>query len=698
MPTQKEELQLNIQQDMSSEDMYVLKKLFTEYVSLYRLELNSGKYEILRLVENTNAKQLVGEEHTIFADYDEFTRRYADAFVPETEQEEFLDWHKCENLKKRLQEKESLTYYYHSVSKDGKDSYYEAYAVKGKADGKNFYIFLGYRNVDVILYKEKAIQEQLQKALDEAKLSNEIIEAIAKSYQYISRIDISKNWFEEISNRAVENMNYKKSGEVTSGNRNACKKFVAEEYQEAFLKFADITTLPVRMKNEETIVMEYQMKDGNWHKLRFIEKKRDKDGNLTHVLCAIRSISDVKKKEQELLQQVAEARKDAALKSRFLSNMSHDIRTPINGIIGMTELADRYPDNLEIQKKCREKLVESARHLVSMVNDILDMNKLETEQFVENDIPFNLAAVLNRVNTDQQMQAGKKKIDYVVDWKKSELNHMYLMGNPVYIEKLLTVITDNAVKFTKPGGNVSVWCREISEDDERAFYEFGCSDNGIGMSEEFAGHAFEMFSQENKTSRTQYEGTGLGLAIAKKITERLGGTIEIKSKKNCGTTVTMTIPFKTGVQNLMQYTENVNTESTEDIPLEGLHALIAEDNELNLEIAKLMLEEKGICVECAADGKEAVAKFEESELGYYDVIFMDIMMPYMNGWDATRKIRTLQRPDADKIPIIAMSANAFAEDIINSHISGMNWHLTKPIDADKLMTALKECIRKNNIR
>ena len=698
MAIRKEELQLNTQQDMSSEDIYVLKKLFTEYVSLYRLEVNSGKYEILRLVENTNAKQLVGEEHTIFADYDEFTRRYADAFVPETEQEEFLDWHKCENLKKRLQEKESLTYYYHSVSKDGKDSYYEAYAVKGKADGKNFYIFLGYRNVDVILYKEKAIQEQLQKALDEAKLSNEIIEAIAKSYQYISRIDIAKDWFEEIANRDAENMNYKKSGEVFSGNRNVCKKLVAEEYQEAFLKFTDITTLPVRMKNEETIVMEYQMKDGNWHKLRFIEKKRDKDGNLTHVLCAIRSISDVKKKEQELLQQVAEARKDAALKSRFLSNMSHDIRIPINGIIGMTELADRYPDNPEIQKKCREKLLESARHLVSMVNDILDMNKLETEQFVENDIPFNLAAVLNRVNTDQQMQAGKKKIDYVVDWKKSEMNHMYLMGNPVYIEKLLTVITDNAVKFTKPGGNVSVWCREISEDDERAFYEFGCSDNGIGMSEEFAGHAFEMFSQENKTSRTQYEGTGLGLAIAKKITERLGGTIEIKSKKNCGTTVTMTIPFKTGVQNLMQYTENVNTESTEDIPLEGLHALIAEDNELNLEIAKLMLEETGICVECAADGKEAVAKFEESEPGYYDVIFMDIMMPYMNGWDATRKIRTLQRPDADKIPIIAMSANAFAEDIINSHISGMNWHLTKPIDADKLMTALKECIRKNNIR
>ena len=658
-------------------------------------DLNDAAVEYIDGIEVIKA---FGKTESSYAKFTKAAFEYADSFILEQDREEFLNWHTCRNMKRRLCNTEKITYHYQSVSETEKNKYYEAYAVQGKSDEKTFTIFLGYRSIDSILYKEKATQKRLEKALEEAELRNEIISSIAKTYQYISRIDIQADWFEEISNRAVENMNYKKSGEVTSGNRNACKKFVAEEYQEAFLKFADITTLPVRMKNEETIVMEYQMKDGNWHKLRFIEKKRDKDGNLTHVLCAIRSISDVKKKEQELLQQVAEARKDAALKSRFLSNMSHDIRTPINGIIGMTELADRYPDNPEIQKKCREKLLESARHLVSMVNDILDMNKLETEQFVENDIPFNLAAVLNRVNTDQQMQAGKKKIDYVVDWKKSEMNHMYLMGNPVYIEKLLTVITDNAVKFTKPGGNVSVWCREISEDDERAFYEFGCSDNGIGMSEEFAGHAFEMFSQENKTSRTQYEGTGLGLAIAKKITERLGGTIEIKSKKNYGTTVTMTIPFKTGVQNLMQYTENVNTESTEDIPLEGLHALIAEDNELNLEIAKLMLEEKGICVECAADGKEAVAKFEESEPGYYDVIFMDIMMPYMNGWDATRKIRTLQRPDADKIPIIAMSANAFAEDIINSHISGMNWHLTKPIDADKLMTALKECIRKNNIR
>ena len=691
MPTQKEELQLNTQQDMSSEDMYVLKKLFTEYVSLYRLKLNSGKYEILRLIANTNAKQIVGEEYRIFADYDEFTRRYAETFIPETEQEEFLDWHKCENLKKRLLEKERLTYYYHSVSKDGKDSYYEAYAVKGKTDGKNFYIFLGYRNVDGILYKEKAIQKQLQRALDEAKLSDEIIEAIAKSYQYISRIDISKNWFEEISNKDKEQLNFINSGVLSVNNKKVYRQYIAEEYQEAFFKFTDISTLPERMKDEESVVMEYRMKDGNWHKLRFIEKKRDTNGNLTHVLCAIRSISAAKKREASLLYQVAEAKKDAALKSRFLSNMSHDIRTPMNGIIGMIDLANHYPNDLEMQQKCRDQVLESSKHLVSLVSNILDMSKLESGDIIEQELDFDLTEVLSRANTDKQILAEEKNIDYVVDWKKGNLKHVYLVGNPAYLERLLTIVADNAVKFTEPGGTIHVWCSEKSVDDSHVMYEFVCEDNGIGMSEEFISHAFEMFSQENETSRTKYEGAGLGLAIAKKIVERMEGTIEIKSKKGSGTTVTMTLPFKIGQPEKNEISKTDNG-TRQEISFEGMCALIAEDNELNMEIAKFMLENNGIRVECAADGEEAVKKFEKAQPGYYDVIFMDIMMPNMNGWDAARKIRSMKRRDAGTIPIIAMSANAFSEDIINSRISGMNQHLTKPLEEAKILAELKECL------
>lgn len=401
------------------------------------------------------------------------------------------------------------------------------------------------------------------------KLSNEIISSIARTYQYISRIDIQADYFEEINNRDTEHLKFTKSGKLSESNEKVCRQYVAEEYQEAFFKFVDLKTLPERMKNEETLVLEYRMKDGDWHRLRFVEKKRDENGVLTHVLCLIRSISDTKKWEHELMYQVEEARKAAALKARFLSNMSHDIRTPMNGIIGTLNLANRYPDDLEVQRKCREQIMTSSKYLVSIVNDILDMNKLESGGVVEQEIPFNLA------------------------------------GNPIYVERLLTNISDNAVKFTGPGGSVRVWCAEKYADEERVVYEFGCADTGIGMSETFLEHAFEPFTQENETSRSRYEGTGLGLAIAKKIVDRLDGDIAIESKKGVGTTVTMTLPFKIGEP--VEKEKNVNYEES---PVEGLRALLAEDNELNMEITKFMLEDYGIHVECAADGEEAVQKFK----------------------------------------------------------------------------------------
>lgn len=405
--------------------------------------------------------------------------------------------------------------------------------------------------------------------MEKVKLSNEIISSIARTYQYISRIDIQADYFEEINNRDTEHLKFTKSGKLSESNEKVCRQYVAEEYQEAFFKFVDLKTLPERMKNEETLVLEYRMKDGDWHRLRFVEKKRDENGVLTHVLCLIRSISDTKKWEHELMYQVEEARKAAALKARFLSNMSHDIRTPMNGIIGTLNLANRYPDDLEVQRKCREQIMTSSKYLVSIVNDILDMNKLESGGVVEQEIPFNLA------------------------------------GNPIYVERLLTNISDNAVKFTGPGGSVRVWCAEKYADEERVVYEFGCADTGIGMSETFLEHAFEPFTQENETSRSRYEGTGLGLVIAKKIVDRLDGDIAIESKKGVGTTVTMTLPFKIGEP--VEKEKNVNYE---EIPVEGLRALLAEDNELNMEITKFMLEDYGIHVECAADGEEAVQKFK----------------------------------------------------------------------------------------
>ena len=665
----------------------ILNKLLPEYVSVYRIELNSGKYEILQLAENTNAKKLVDEESLTFSTFDEFAKSYAENFIREEEKEEFTDWFSSRNMKRRLQKTEKITYHYHSVSREGRHSFYEAYAVKGRVDAGQFHIFLAFRNIDSILYKEKAIQQQLRDTLEKVKLSNEIISSIARTYQYISRIDIQADYFEEINNRDTEHLKFTKSGKLSESNERVCRQYVAEEYQEAFFKFVDLKTLPERMNHEETLVLEYRMKDGDWHRLRFVEKKRDENGVLTHVLCLIRSISDSKKREHELMYQVEEAKKAADLRSRFLSNMSHDIRTPMNGIIGTLDLANRYPDDLEVQRKCREQIMTSSKYLVSIVNDILDMNKLESGDVVDQEIPFELTDLLNRANMAKQIQAAEKGVEYVVDWEKNSILHTHLLGNPVYAERLLTIVCDNAVKFTNSGGCVRVWCSEKSVDDGQVVYEFGCADTGIGMSESFVPHAFEMFSQENESSRSKYEGTGLGLAIAKKLAEHLNGTIALESEKGTGTTVVMTIPFRIGKPG-----EQKKPVNCEEISIEGLQALVAEDNELNRELAKFMLEAQGIRVDCAADGQEAVERFAQSEPGYYDVILMDIMMPNLNGWDATRRIRSMKRSDAANVPIIAMSANTFAEDIINSRISGMNRHLAKPMDEKELLETVKECI------
>lgn len=669
--------------DYPVKEQYVLSRLLPEYVSLYRIELNSGKYEILRLDANTNARQLAETDPHPAENFDEYARRYADNFILDEEKEEFIDWHLCANMKRRLLHEEKLTYHYHSVSKEGKDSYYEAYVVKGKTEDETFDVFLGYRNIDSILYKEKEIQEKLRKTLDEARLGNEIISSIARTYQYISRIDIQADYFEEISNRDVEHLKYIHSGTLSENNRRVCREQVAEEYQDAFEKFTDISTLPERMKDEESVVLEYRMKDGSWHSLRFIEKKRDENGSLVYksLLPSLR-ITDTSDCTKNMGQ---------AVKTRFLSNMSHDIRTPMNGIIGMIELANRYPNDPEMQQKCRDKIMESSRYLVSLVNDILDMNKLESGDIVDQELTFDLTEILSRTNTEKQLQAAEKNIEYIVDWERSELSHILLTGNPVYLERLLNAISDNAVKFTEPGGKIHVWCKEKYADEKRVVYEFGCADNGPGMSQEFVAHAFDLFTQEKETSRSKYEGTGLGLSIAKKLTDRMGGTIRIESKEGTGTTVVMTIPFKIGeaekARKLEDFVKDPNT-----ISLEGLRALVVEDNELNMEIASFMLEDNGIIVDCAKDGLEAIGKFEKSEPGYYDVILMDIMMPNLNGWDTTRRIRSMKRSDAERVPVIAMSANAFAEDIINSRISGMDEHLTKPLEPARLVNVLKDCI------
>lgn len=679
-----------VPQGSDSAEAAVLQKLMPEYVSLYRIEANSGEYEILRLEGNTNAAELVKESWNPYEDFDEYTSQYARRFILPEEQKEFKDWFLCRNMKSALLDHESISYHYQSISSERERTFYEAYAVREDADESHFTILLGFRNIDSILYKEKQVQEELERALDEARISSEIISAIAKLYQCIVRIDLRDGRYEEIRN-SDGSWPFHGTGICTPEMHIECAQMAAEEYQEVLTRFLDLSTLAERMAQNETIAMEYRMENGDWHKLRFIENKRNEDGRLTHVLCAIRSISDIKKKEQELQYQISEAKKENALKTCTLRNMSHDLRTPLNGIMGMLEIANQNPDDMELQQKCRDQMLRSSRYLLSLVDDVLAMSKLEAEETEIPDTAFDLTELLGLVNREAQIKAEEKNVSYAVDWERGDLPFLCLLGNPVYAARLLTAITDNAVKFTEPGGSVRVWCEKKEIKGKQIVYEFGCEDNGIGMSEEFLPHAFEMFSQEKETSRTGYEGSGLGLTIARELARRLGGNIALTSQKGKGTTVRAELPFR--ISDREELALCPESKEKENVSVEGRRALLVEDNELNMEIAQFMLESNGILTDEASDGEEAVAKFADSAPGDYDMIFMDIMMPKMNGWDAARTIRAMQREDAETVPIFAMSANCFAEDIVNSRIAGMNEHLTKPLNEKKLLEVIRKYLR-----
>ena len=621
--------------------------------------------------------------------------QYAVQYLYEKERQEFKDWISTGHLKEQLSRKERITYHYRSKPNPNQHEFFEAQAAKIYEDEKHFFALVGFRHIDDIMEKETTIQNQLKQALDEARLSNEIISAIAKSYCSIYRIDVQKDFFEEISNDSEIHKLTGNRGSASEKLYQLCDTMVASEYRSLIRPFLDVSTLSARLKTEECISTEYRMCDGSWHRMLFTVKKRDESGNVTHVLCTVRSISDSKRREEDLNFAAEAAKREAEMKTRFLATMSHDIRTPLNGIIGMVNMGNQYADDPQMQQKIREKAMEALKYLVSLVNDVLDMNKLQSGELKDQQILFDLTMVLRELNQIYDERAAKKGIRYEVDWKNSTYSHSALIGNPVYLGRILSNVMDNAIKFSQAGSVITVWVKEETLDDGRAFFTFYCKDQGVGMSEDFIAHAFDMFSQESKTSRSRYEGTGLGLAITKQLVDRMDGSIELKSEVGVGTTVIVKIPFKIDTQD-----KNSNLSdkpvSLDDYSVEGIRALVVEDNELNMEIARCILEDSGMEVTCAVDGQEAVEIFEKSAPDYFGVIYMDIMMPRMNGLDAARTIREMKRRDARRVPIIAMSANSFAEDIINSRLAGMNVHLVKPLDAEKMIIALKQCMADNS--
>ena len=347
------------------------------------------------------------------------------------------------------------------------------------------------------------------------------------------------------------------------------------------------------------------------------------------------------KYKAELL--IAAKKADAAnrAKTEFLQRMSHDIRTPINGICGMVDIADHYADDVEKQSEYREKVKSASHLLLEMLNDVLDMSKLESGEVMLEEIPLKLISILEEVLVVIEQMAAEQNIRII--WEEKEIIHWNLIGSPIHVKRILMNILSNAVKYNKENGDIYISCREIvSDQPEMTTIEFTCRDTGIGMAEAFQKQIFEPFAQEHTGSRTRFAGTGLGMPITKKLVEKMGGTIAFESEEGAGTTFVIRIPFKID----LDVDKREEKKDISEKSIKGLHVLLAEDNELNMEIAEFMLQNEGTVVTKAWNGQEAVDIFRKSRSGEFDVILMDIMMPVMNGYEAAKMIRSLDREDA----------------------------------------------------
>ena len=404
-------------------------------------------------------------------------------------------------------------------------------------------------------------------------------------------------------------------------------------------------------------------------------------------LIKVQRSSQMVKLEQETNKELNRLRAAAetanAAKSTFLNNMSHDIRTPMNAIIGFTNIALKQNPKPEV-KACLDKISDSSEHLLALINDVLDISRIESGKVQYTPAPVDIAEVSESVLTIMYGYLSNRDITFQTELE--EPNTRYVLTDAVRVREVLVNILGNAVKFTNDGGTVTYAVSyHPGEDDRHVNVRYRISDTGIGMSEDFVDHIFDEFSQEDLGARTQYKGTGLGMAITKRYVDLMGGTISVESKKDVGSTFTVELP--------MEIADSCEGKITDyavgKADLHGLKVLLAEDNDLNAEIAIVQLEELGMQITRAVDGKEAVRCFAENPQGTFDIILMDIMMPQMNGYEATKAIRSLDdRPDGRTIPIIAMTANAFAEDVQASLDAGMNGHLSKPIVIDEVVKAI----------
>lgn len=500
----------------------------------------------------------------------------------------------------------------------------------------------------------------MKKAFDEATKRTEIISAIATLYVTIVYANIKERTYELLEGYDFVRKILGQKGKIDDVMEQLPTAFAGLEERERYRKFLEFDTLTERLRNTNSVSIEFMGANGEWRLSRFIVKSRD-------------------------------AHRANLSKTAFLQRMSHDIRTPLNGIVGMIHIAEKHNNDVVKLQECRQKILQSTDYLQNLINNVLDISKLESGSLVLEHKSFDLAELLSNNLTVVAMSAYENGVRFEGGVDASTIRHRHLIGSPVHLSRILMNLSSNAIKYNHFHGTVNVHCEELSDDGDTAVFQFVCSDTGLGMSEEFQKHAFDAFAQEGKRSTTTFSGSGLGLSIVRDIVELMGGTIELESAENIGST--FTVPFE--IEHLAEKNDPQKDNCPQSMNLSGKRVLLVEDNAINMEIAHAILEEEHLDIAEARNGKEALEIFRNSKTGEYDFIIMDVMMPVMDGLEATKAIRELEREDAKKIPIIAMTANAFEEDRKACLDAGMDEHIGKPIDIPLLKSAIIKMLAKS---
>lgn len=550
-------------------------------------------------------------------------------------------------------------------------------------------IFTLFRTVRIHMEQESIMREQ--KRL-------QIINALGQAYSIILLINIKKNMLEMIKFSDGVGHNLRKEDLPNAFQKEYIENMIAPSFQKNYIAFSDISTMESRLKEHDSLSCISQTIKGAWIRSMIVPQKYDEKGNLSTVLLAISDVTEEKEHELEqdriLRNALSSAEHANRAKTAFLNNMSHDIRTPMNAIIGFTSLAAEHLDDREIIRNYLEKISTSGKHLLSLINDVLDMSRIESGSVKIEKTNVHLPDVLEDLKTIILESVHSKQQKLLI--KMQEVVHKDIITDKLRLTQVLLNIISNAVKFTPVGGTIHILVEEKdSQKAGYAVYSFCIKDNGIGMSKEFQEHVFDSFARERTVTESGITGTGLGMAITKNIVDLMGGTIHLTSKQGEGSEFIVTLECELANKTVQDKQSSCPKAEKKHLDYSGKKVLLVEDNELNREIATEILKSLGLKVDCAADGMDAVEIMSSEAGNQYDMIFMDIQMPKMDGYTATREIRTLNDSKKANIPIIAMTANAFDEDRKKAIKAGMNGHIAKPIDVNVILQNLDRIFGQN---